>query len=399
MEITGFRFETLSGRLDVPPAELFEERFARPVDVYEEFRTDPLLPWWPDDYETAETTPVEQVFLHVETDEEVSGMAGPMSKRRARLVRRFERYLVGRDPLATEKLWDIMYRKSVHGRKGQTMIAISIVDVALWDLKGNHFGEPVYRLLGGPTRRSIPAYASMLGFATDPDAVRERAAAYAERGYDAQKWFFRYGAGSGREGKAQNAALVAAAREVVGDEYDLMFDAWMSWDSAYARDMFDRIAEYDPRWVEEPVQPDKIDQYAALRARAPFPIAGGEHEYTRWGVNDLLQRDAVDVLQADTYWAGGLTEMRHICSLASVHDVPVIPHGMSVAANVHLSASLPPNASPYVEYLVNMNEQFQFFFADPIEPSSGEVTVPDRPGIGVSIDSDAVESRSELTFT
>jgi L-alanine-DL-glutamate epimerase-like enolase superfamily enzyme len=398
MEITGFRFEMLSGTLDVPPADLFEDRFARPVDRYEEFRSDPHLPWWPDDYETAESMPVRQVFLFVETDAGVTGMAGPMSKRRAREVRRFERHLVGQDPLATEKLWDLMYRKSVHGRKGQTMIAISIVDVALWDLKGTYLDEAVHRLLGGPTRESLPAYASMLGADSDPAAVRERAADVKKRGYDAQKWFFRHGLGSGREGKDANEALAAAAREAVGEDYDLMFDAWMSWDRTYALDMFDRLAPHDPRWVEEPVQPDKIRQYAALRDAAPFPIAGGEHEYTRWGVHDLLDRGAVDVMQADTYWAGGITELRHATTLASVYDVPLIPHGLSVPANVQITAAAPANVSPLVEYLVRADQQFQFFFENPIEPDAGEIPVPDRPGIGVSIDDGEVESREPVRF-
>lgn len=113
------------------------------------------------------------MFLHVETDGDVSGMVGPISDRRARGIHRFEKYLVGRDPLATEKLWDLLYRKAVHGRKGTTMMAISALDVALWDLKGQYFGEPVYRLLGGPTRETLPAYASMLGYSVDPEDVRE----------------------------------------------------------------------------------------------------------------------------------------------------------------------------------------------------------------------------------
>jgi len=296
MEITGFRFERLSGTLDASPSELHEERFARPLDVYEEFRADPDPPWWPDGYGDRETTPVKQVFLHVETDGDVSGMVGPISDRRARGIHRFEKYLVGRDPLATEKLWDLLYRKAVHGRKGTTMMAISALDVALWDLKGQYFGEPVYRLLGGPTRETLPAYASMLGYSVDPEDVRERAADFRERGYGAQKWFFRHGVGSGSEGKRKNVELVAAAREAVGAEYDLMFDAWMSWDRSYALDVFDRIAEYDPRWVEEPLQPDRIGTYAELRDAADSPVAGGKHEYTRWGARELLDRGAVNVL-------------------------------------------------------------------------------------------------------
>ncbi|MFB6135663.1 MAG: enolase C-terminal domain-like protein [Halobacteriaceae archaeon] len=395
MEVTGFRFVERTGHLDVTGAELYEERLSRPVDRYPEFRDESAAaayaPGDPDD-------PVEvtHVYLHVETDAGVEGFAGPVDRDVARLAAGFEDLLVGRDPTATAKLWDLMYRRAVHGRKGKTMQAISAVDVALWDLKGKAADRPIHRLLGGPVRGELPAYASMLGFSVDPEDVRERAAEYADAGYGAQKWFFRHGPGSGTEGKRRNEELVAAAREATGEEYDLMFDAWMSWDRAYALEMVERLAPYDPAWVEEPVMPDELDQYAEIREAAPFPVAGGEHEYTRWGATELLARDCVDVLQLDTFWGGGISEMRHVASLASVHDVPLIPHGHLVPANVQVIAAHPESVCPLVEYLVRWNETLQFFFADPVEPEGGTVTVPDGPGLGVEIDDSTVEAEREL---
>jgi len=278
------------------------------------------------------------------------------------------------------------------------MHAVSAVDVALWDLRGKAAGDPIYRLLGGPVDRERPAYASMLGFSVEPDRVRERAAAFADRGYDAQKWFFRHGPGSGEEGRDHNEALVRAAREAVGDEHDLFFDAWSSWERNYALEMLDRLAPHGPDWLEEPVVPDKLDVYEELRAAAPFPIAGGEHEYTRWGAHELLSRGCVDVLQMDTMWAGGLTEMRHVCSVASVHDVPVIPHGHLVPANVHLIAAQPPDRCPLVEYLIKWNRINQHFFDDPVTPEEGTVTAPEAPGLGVEIDESTVEDRTVRSF-
>jgi L-alanine-DL-glutamate epimerase-like enolase superfamily enzyme len=396
MEVTGFRFETLAGHLDEPAGSFWEERLSRPVDRYEEFRTETAAENYADDPEAP--LPVEGTFLFVETDAGVEGLAGPVSERVARYAADLEGLVAGRDPRPAEKLWDLLYRRERHGRKGEPMHAISAVDVALWDLRGKAAGEPVYRLLGGPVDRERPAYASMLGFSVDPEAVRERVEAFADLGYGAQKWFFRHGPGSGEEGKAHNEALVRAAREAVGDDYDLFFDAWSSWERTYALEMIDRLAPYAPDWLEEPVSPDKQNVYAELREAAPFPVAGGEHEYTRWGAHDLLARGCVDYLQPDTMWAGGLTEMRHVCSVASVHDVPVIPHGHLVPANAHLIAAQPRDRCPYVEYLIKWNEINQFFFVDPLEPEDGVVTVPDRPGLGIELDDAVAEERTVREF-
>lgn len=403
MEITGFSFERLTGTLDREPDSFYEERLARPIDIYPEFRAETAIDMFvgegteeTDVGDVSDGIEISQVFLHVETDAGVTGLAGPISEEWVSLIARFEGLLVGEDPRATERCWDLMYRNAIHGRKGKTAQAMSAIDVALWDVKGKDAGEPVYRLLGGPCRTELPAYASMLAFSVEPEAVREQAAEMKSRGYDAQKWFFRYGTGSGSEGKQANEALVRAAREAVGDEYDLFFDAWSSWNRNFALDMIDRLAPYSPDWVEEPVHPDRIEGYVELREAAPFPIAGGEHEYTRFGAHELLSRGAVDVLQLDTMWAGGFTELRHAATLASVHDVPLIPHGHLVPANAHVIASQPASVCPYVEYLVRWNEQLQLFFADPVKPEDGTVSVPDDLGVGVDLDYGMADEREEI---
>ena len=407
MEITDVRVEVLEGTMTGrDPDGFYEDRLAWPLDVYDEFREvsaeDAYLrganEFGHHPYEEDGDLKVKQPFLFIDTDEGITGMSGPIGRHWVFQTLEFRDLLVGRDPRATQKLWDLMYRKEVHGRKGKTMMAISGIDVALWDLKGKYYDEPVYRLLGGPTRKELPAYASMLGFSAEPDDVRQRAAEFREKGFDHQKWFLRYGPGSGREGKEQNVAMVRAAREGAGEDCALMFDAWMSWDRSYALDIIPDLAPYEPRWVEEPVMPDKIDVQREIRDAAPFPIAGGEHEYTRWGLNEILSRNALDVVQPDTYWAGGITELMNICSLGTVHDVPVIPHGHSVPANVNLIAAQSPTTCPLVEYLYKWNEGLQFFFDEPVRPEDGTVTVPDRPGMGVAIDDSKVDARSAVAF-
>lgn len=379
----------------------YESRVSRPIDVYEEFNRQSEFGEGTSGISPAEDGELDVIdfFLEVETDSNITGLVGPITEVSAYLATDMSDLLVGRNPLETEKLWDLMYRQAVHGRKGERMMAISAIDCALWDIKGKYHDAPVYQLLGGSTREELPAYASMFMYDTSPEAVQEAATEMKERGYTAQKWFLQHGPGSGEEGKEANVAVAEAAREAVGEGYDLMFDCWMSWGRTYTRDMLDRLAPYDPNWLEEPVPPDDIDGYAELRERAQFPIAGGEHEYTRWGIHELLSREALDVVQPDTYWAGGISELDKICTLGSVHDTPVIPHGSSVPANVHVSAAQSPTVCPLVEYLVRLNKTTQFFFEDPIEPESGAIPVPDRPGMGVQIDDSKVEVETEVNFT
>jgi len=159
------------------------------------------------------------------------------------------------------------------------------------------------------------------------------------------------------------------------------------------------LAPYRLRWIEEPFLPDQLDAYAALRARSPIPIAGGEHEYTRWGFLAWLQRNALDVLQPDIYWAGGISETLKIAALASTYSIPMIPHGHSVPATVQLLAALPEPVAPWVEYLLKWNELLQFFFKEPIQPKNGIIRVPENPGMGVELAESKIEEERELIWT
>lgn len=397
MKITSVRCVEYVGTMD-HPGVFWEERLIRPVDVYPQFREQgpEFLPRAGDGaYRLA------SAFVHVESDGGVTGTGGPITRAQAfAIMTVLAPLIVGQDPLATEKLWDICYRACVHGRKGTEMMAISALDCALWDLKGRYFGVPVYVLLGGPLRESVPAYASALGYSLEPGKVRERAAEITRQGYRAMKWFPRYGPADGNAGVEQNVTLMRALREAAGPEADIMLDAWMSWDVPYTLHMAERLADYAPRWIEEPVLPDKRDSYAEIARRIGnrIAVAGGEHEYTRWGIHDLLKARAVQVCQPDTYWAGGITEMVKIATLASAYDVPLIPHGHSVPANAHLSFAQPAGVVPMLEYLVKWNILHQWFLARPVRPVGGAVAPPTGPGLGMDLDEAKIESSRELSF-
>ena len=291
-----------------------------------------------------------------------------------------------------------MLRLHRHGRSGLFVTGVSAIDCALWDLKGKAWSQPVCRLLGGPSRPAVPAYASMLGFSIVPEDAAQTAAAYKEMGFTAQKWFFRYGPGDGAAGKAQNVAMARAVREAVGEYYTLMFDASMGWDVAYASEMVAALGPLGVRWVEEPIPPERVGGLRRIRNAAHVPVATGEHVYTRWQAKELLVNEAVDVLQVDPDWTGGVTELVKVCALASAFEVPVVAHGHSLLAALHVAGSQSPSTVPYVEYLIRHQAAKQFFHTPVYCPDNGEIRLPELPGLGLVLDQDKVDGRQELEF-
>lgn len=394
MKITQVRVLKMSGTLQ-HEGQFWEERLIRPVDIYPEHKAEIQRI----DKADSQSSRITAYFVRIETDDGVYGIGGPFQEDQAYIInKQLTPLLIGHDPLAIERIWDRLYRFMIHGRKGLVMQAISVIDCALWDLKGKHFNAPVYVLLGGPTRTEIPAYASMLGYSLDPELVQERVQAVTAQGYKASKWFFRDGPTDGAAGIQRNLRLVRTLRESVGPDVDIMLDAWSSWDVPYTIQMAARLEEYAPRWIEEPVLADKIAQYAEIRRNVRIPISGGEHEYTRWGAKALLDAGACDVYQQDIYWAGGISETMKIITLASAYDMPVIPHGHSTPASAHVIAAWPVTTCPLLEYLIKWNEIHQHFLKTPLKPVNGVVTLPTAPGLGMELDEEKMETKEEVSF-
>jgi L-rhamnonate dehydratase len=334
------------------------------------------------------------LYVQIESDEGHTGLFGPIQPTQAFIVKQTLRpFLLGRDPLAIELLHDQMLRLDRHGRSGMFMTAISVIDCALWDLKGKAWDQPVYRLLGGPTRAEVPAYASMLGFSTEPAEAVATALDYREQGYTAQKWFFRYGPGDGSEGFARNVALAQALREALGPHYPLMFDAYMGWDLPYATEMVRALEPLRPAWVEEPIPPERVASLRQIRQAAAVPLATGEHVYTRWQAKELLANQALDVLQVDPDWTGGISELVKVCALSSAFDTPVIAHGHSLLPALHVAAAQSPQTVPMVEYLIRYQETKQFFHTPIVRPQAGLVRPPELPGLGIVLDEAKIDER------
>jgi L-rhamnonate dehydratase len=334
------------------------------------------------------------LYVDVVTDDGPTGTFGPIQPSQADVIRRtLGPSLVGKDPLATEAIHDQMLRLDRHGRSGLFMTGLSPIDCALWDLKGKVLELPLWRVLGGPTRERVPAYASTLGHSVEPDAAAATAQKYAAMGYAAQKWFFAYGPEDGATGMAANLDLAFAVREAVGPHYRLMFDVVMRWTADYAIAMARKLAAVEPAWLEEPVPPERAGTLRRIRDAAPVPIATGEHVYTRWQVKELLEARALDIVQTDPDWCGGITEQLKICALASSFDVPVVAHGHSLLAALHLAGALPASVVPEVEFLVCAQPTKQYFHAPYREPVDGDLSLPEEPGLGIALDDSKVVDR------
>jgi L-rhamnonate dehydratase len=268
----------------------------------------------------------------------------------------------------------------MYGRRGVVIEVISAVDIALWDIIGKATGQPVYKLVGGKTKEKIRVYA------TGNNTARHK-----ELGFTAVKPAMPHGPADGELGMRKNEAIVRQVRDILGDEAEIRIDCYMGWDVPYTIEMARRLRDYRITWIEEPVLPDHIDSYLRIKdAVKDILITGGEHEYTRFGFKELIERRAVDVLQPDIYRAGGLTELKRISAWASAYDLPVVPHGVG-APSYHLVMS---NVnSPIAEYVDILADGGEWLFTGDVVPEKGYVELSERPGFGYELNEGVIDGR------
>jgi L-alanine-DL-glutamate epimerase-like enolase superfamily enzyme len=308
--------------------------------------------------------------------------------------------LIGENPLNTEYVFEKMYRATVaFGRKGAVLAAISAVDIALWDIKGRSWGQPVFVLLGGRTKSAIPAYYSRL-YTRNLERLQQEAVACKEQGFRAMKLRCGYPLTEGLVGLEKNVEMVRVTREAVGDDVDIMVEAYMGFDLPYAKQLLKRLEPYRPRWAEELLLPDEIHNFTKLRNCTDIPLSGGEHEYTRYGFHELLEAGALDIFQFDTNRVGGFTEAQKICAMAGVHGVEVIPHGGQMH-NLHVVMS--SFACPMAEYFpvteVEVgNELFWYIFDGEAVAHRGQLQLSDTtPGVGLTLKKSGIEQFEVVT--
>jgi len=295
--------------------------------------------------------------------------------------------LIGENPLETERLWQKMYRRTMYsGRSSVTITAMAAIDMALWDIKGKHFGEPIHRLLGGKQHDRILAYASIL-FGRDGRETAEIGRRWREAGYQAVK----FGWEPMGESERVDLDLVRGAREGVGDDGILLIDAGCVWDTRTALRRAQAMAEFRPEWLEEPLAPDNVEGYRWLRDRSPLPIAAGEEECGRQSFRPLIEARAVDVYQVDLS-RNGFTDAAYIRQRVEEIGGRLCNHcytsPVTHAASLHWLATC---AGAFLfEDCVEDSPLRHELTHEKLQAEDGWITVPDRPGLGVTIDEDFV---------
>ncbi len=333
----------------------------------------------------------EWLICEVETDDGIIGIGNAALA--PQLVKKtIDTYLtplvLGEDPFDYSYIWEKMYRRThAWGRRGLGMVAISAIDIALWDIMGKITNKPVFKLLGGRTKEKIPVYASKLYSQPIKDLQKE-AESYVKQGFKMFKMRFGWGPKDGPEGMKKNIELAEAVREVIGYDTDLMMECYMGWNLDYAKRMMPKLVKFNPRWLEEPVIADDIHGYAELNNMNAIPISGGEHEFNLFGFKQLLDIKAVSYIQYDNNRVGGFTIANKINALAEAYQVPVIPHAGQMH-NYHLTMSnfnCPISEFFPVHDVEIGNELFYYIFEGDPAPENGYIDLDDNiPGLGLTI--------------
>jgi L-rhamnonate dehydratase len=341
------------------------------------------------------------LIVKVETDAGITGIgqvdASPvacigaiMAPRSHYLARGLREIVLDQDPLERERLWQLMYEGSIFfGRRGAAIEAISGIDLALWDIAGKALKVPAYKLAGGGFHKKVRAYSSFL-WGDTPQQTATAARDFVSQGFTACK----FGWNGWGSDWAKDEAQMAAARESVGPDVDVMVDAGLGYrDAKSAIQMAKRLEQYRPYWFEEPLRPDDYDGYAKLAAATSLRIAAGEEDTNRLSYLELMDRGQVDVVQIDLCRVGGLTEALKIGWLAYDRGREVINHSYSThinhAASLHFLSCMPH--AHLLEFCVEPSPLLTELTREPLRAVDGYVAVPEAPGLGVELNEEVVE--------
>lgn len=338
------------------------------------------------------------VFVKVYTDEGLTGVgeATLEYKEKALLgaVEHIKEYLVGKNPLQIEKHYHDIYRDAYWRGGAVLMSALSAVEMALWDILGKHLNVPVYQLLGGKVNEDCRIYVNgWFAGARTPEEFGAKAAEAVKRGVTAMKWdpFGKNYLQISNADLDKAIRNIAAVREAVGDQVDLLIEAHGRFDVPTGIKIAQEIAPFKPMFLEEPVPPNNLEALQAVREKSPVAISAGERLYGRYDYNELFRRRAADYIQPDISHAGGIMELKKIAAIAEANYIPFAPHNPSGpvanAATLQLAACCPNFCILEIMYddvvwRKDVTNEDLFY-------ENGRIRIPDKPGLGIEIDEEA----------
>jgi L-alanine-DL-glutamate epimerase-like enolase superfamily enzyme len=335
--------------------------------------------------------PWELVFVRVETDAGITGygLTGPIQKGAVREHVNIEiaPLIVGEDPLAHERLWHrCFYRHNPRYQTGVFSSAMSAVDIALWDIKGKYFGEPIWRLLGG-SDATVPAYITFGLGEYDRDQLVEAARRFIGEGQDKLKMVV--GANRDAVDVEEDAARVGTVRNAIEDRIELMVDANCKLPFHRALELCKKIEPCGIAWFEEPVYGNDPRLLANLRRQTCIPIAAGQNEGSKWCHREFMIHESVDLVQPNVVYVGGFTEGAKVAAMAQAFHLPIANGGGWPHLNAHLQAAM--DNGWRVEFHLLMWRTCEQIFKNPPRPVKGNITLPDTPGLGLEPNEDALK--------
>lgn len=336
----------------------------------------------------------EMVYVKVETDDGLSGhgITGPQVRFAVRELVNTElgKFVVGMDPLQTERIWDLAYWKfNQRSNSGAFMSALAALDIALWDLKGRYLRQPVWRLLGGYSAK-VPAYITFGLLEFDREQLCAVARSLVDKGHDKLKMVV---AIDDAQNPKEDGARVRAVREAIGPDVELMIDANHLFTPMAALDLCRMVEDCGIRWFEEPLHGNDPRALAELRRKTTIPISAGQNEGHRWRHRDLITEGAVDIVQPNVVYTGGYTESLKVAHMAQAFNLPIANGGGWPQWNAHLQAAVPNGWR--VEYHIPMWITGDTFFTGAPQPDKGFVVLTDAPGLGFQPNDAALKEYEE----
>ena len=363
--------------------------------------------------------PRQLFFVEVNTDEGVTGWGevttypGPVANRSiAAFLRETADLVVGEDPSNIEAIWHKVFRAFTYvGTRGATTAALSGIDIALWDIRGKSLGLPVYALLGSPVRDRIPLYTHPPATG-DPQQAAANAREIVAAGYKAFKLdpFAHALPGGGaagyldgelsHEGEEEAEAIVAAIREAVGPNIEVLIDAHGNYNVPTAIRLANRLAPYNIYWFEEPVPVESYHALKQVRQEVSVRITVGERLHTRWEFVPIFEDNLADFVMPDVTWTGGISELKKISTMAEAYYVPVSPHDASGPVNVLAGAHVMMTVPNFYKLETSRYDlsAYNAYIDPPLDIRRGDLYLSDRPGLGVDIDLEYFKANAEEGF-